>query len=136
MSEQPNTPPADEPAQRKRGGRPFVKGDARINRKGRPKSFEALRREAIKLAGEYITNPATGEQASIARLILESWAKSSDPQAQKLFIEYAYGKVPNKEEITGADGGANKLIIEVVRRGSDTDDTTGATNPASETGAD
>jgi hypothetical protein len=135
MSEQTtNNQPADEQP-RRRGGRPFVKGDTRINRKGRPKSFEALRREAIKLAGEYITNPATGEQASIARLILESWAKSSDPQAQKLFIEYAYGKVPNKEEITGADGGANKLIIEVVRRG-DANDTTGAANPASETSAD
>jgi hypothetical protein len=129
MSEQPNN------TERKNKGRPFQKGDVRINRKGRPKSFEALRREAIKLAGEYITNPATGEQASIARLILESWAKSSDPQAQKLFIEYAYGKVPNKEEITGADGGANKLIIEVVRRG-DTNDQTGAANTASETGAD
>lgn len=118
MSEQTNNPKPKKP----RGvGRPFVAGDSRINRKGRPKSFEALRKEAIKLAGEIvIAQQANGEPMELSRIhaILLDWASSDDPQAQKLFVEYAYGKVPQKEEITGANGEAQKLIIEVVRRGS------------------
>lgn len=105
MSEQ-DTPPAEQPAEqpkRKQTGKPFVKGDARINRKGRPKTFDTLRREAVKIACEMLKDPKTGEEISVAHAILRSWA-SGDAQAQRLFIEYAYGKVPNKEEITGKDG--------------------------------
>lgn len=102
MSEQTNNPP-----KKRVTGRPFVKGDARINRKGRPKTFDALRREAIKLAGEIVVaQQAGGEEVELSRIhkILLDWAQSNDPQAQKLFVEYAFGKVPNKEEITGKDG--------------------------------
>jgi hypothetical protein len=130
MSEQPNN------TERKNKGRPFQKGDARINRKGRPKTFDALRREALRIAGETLVNPSTGEEMSVAHAILRAWAVSGDPQAQKLFVEYAYGKVPNKEEITGADGGANKLIIEVVRRDDNADGSTGVAETSPETSAD
>ena len=120
MTEQDDTP-ADKPKRkRKHGnansvGRPFFSGDSRINRKGRPKSFDALRREAIKLAGEIIVaQQANGEEVELSRIhkILLDWAGSDDPQAQKLFVEYAFGKVPNKEEITGAGG--NELTVRYV----------------------
>ncbi len=85
--------------------RPFIKGDPRINRKGRPKSFDALRREAIKIAGELLTNPASGEQVSVVHAILRGWASSGEWQAQREFIYYAYGKVPNETELSGRNGG-------------------------------
>lgn len=34
-------------------GKGFVKGDPRINRKGRPKSFDALRARAIEISAAY-----------------------------------------------------------------------------------
>jgi hypothetical protein len=114
---------ADEQGQSKyKSSGSFVKGDKRINRKGRPKSFETLRKEAQKLAGEIIDAAAEGgapvEMSRIHSILLD-WATSRDPRKQELFVSYAYGKVPQKEEITGADGGAQKMIIEVVRRGSE-----------------
>jgi hypothetical protein len=120
MSEQPNN--TDAPKGNKGA---FKKGDKRINRKGRPKSFDALRQEAQKIAGEILASDS-GNAISRINLILLDWATSKDPRKQELFVSYAFGKVPQKEEITGADGGAQKMIIEVVRRGSEN----GAVDPA------
>jgi hypothetical protein len=129
MSEQPNN---TDPPKGNKGA--FKKGDKRINRKGRPKSFDALRQEAQKIAGEILASDS-GNAISRINLILLDWATSKDPRKQQLFMEYAYGKVPQKEEITGADGGAQKMIIEVVRRGSD-DSPTGVAEPSPETTTD
>ena len=40
--------------------------------------------------------------------ILRSWAMSKEPQLQKAFVEYAFGKVPEKVETTGLE---NKTLI-------------------------
>jgi hypothetical protein len=97
-------------------GKPFTKGDPRINRKGRPVNFDALRALSVQIAHEVATgkDKATGEsvpvvidghKCTVAEMILRQWAKSGDWQRQKGFIEIAFGKVPDKVELTGAEGG-------------------------------
>ena len=105
-----------------RGGKPFVKGDPRINRKGRPKSFDALRQLAQQIAheeakakdkdtGAFVPVVIDGHVATTTELILRKWASSNDPRLQMAFIEVAFGKVPNPVELTGKDGGPVTLAV-------------------------
>lgn len=89
--------------------KPFVKGDKRINRKGRPKSFDKLRELAKQIALEEVTNKS-GETVTVVEAILRGWA--TDKRMQEKFIEYAYGKVPNQTELTGKDG--ETLTVKIV----------------------
>lgn len=77
-------------------GKPFSKGDPRINRKGRPKDFDTLRELAQRIALERPEKKFTR-----AERILRDWCDSDDFQKQKSFMEIAYGKVPDKTEISG-----------------------------------
>jgi hypothetical protein len=89
-------------------GKPFTKGDPRINRKGRPRSFDQLRKLAISILGE----PAKGADgqpividghvATNAELILRSAMKH--PHFARWLIEIAFGKVPDKVEVSGRAG--------------------------------
>ena len=88
----------------------FVKGDPRCWRKGRPKAFDAARELAKAIAHEpakmksgdlYVID---GHAVTYIEAILRNWAMSGDVQKQKAFVEYAYGKVPNQVEVTGAEG--------------------------------
>jgi hypothetical protein len=89
--------------------KPFKKGDKRINRRGRPKSFDALRQLAQTIAHEDISDGMTVTEA-----ILRKWAGSKDPRLQMAFIEYAYGKPPQQVEnkVTGPNGGPIQAKIE------------------------
>lgn len=95
--------------------KPFTKGDKRINRKGRPKSFDAMRALAQTVSHEAVPlkdkqgNP-TGEQMTVIEAILRQWAQSKDPRLQIAFVEIAYGKVAQQHELTGKDGGAIEVI--------------------------
>ena len=85
-------------------GKPFTKGDVRINRKGRPKSFDALRDLAQQIAHEvakFQGQPVImeGHKVTVAEMILRSWAQSGKPQLQQGFIEIAFGKVPTPIEV-------------------------------------
>lgn len=106
----------------------FQKGDPRINRKGRPKSFDALRDLAQQIAHE--TARAKGGQpviidghvVTVTEAILRQWAASNDPRRQQAFMEIAFGKVPNETQLSGADGGPLAVsIIEVVKSDAGTD---------------
>lgn len=84
--------------QKQRAGlKPFTKGDPRINRKGRPRSFDELRKLAQAIAHEEVTD-AEGNTMSCVEAILRAWAISDEPQLQRAFVEYAFGRVPDKLE--------------------------------------
>ena len=87
-------------------GKGFVKGDPRINRKGRPRSFDALRslaqgisHEAAKQGGQPVV--IDGHAVTVTEAIMRSWAVSKDPRLQQKFIEVAYGQVPSVTRLEG-----------------------------------
>jgi hypothetical protein len=72
----------------------FKKGDKRINRLGRPKSFDQLRKLAQSIATE-VVETKQGEKITVVDAIMRTWAKSKDPRLVQAFIAYAYGKPPD-----------------------------------------
>ena len=87
-------------------GRPFVKGiDSRRNLNGRPRSFDAVRALAQKLAREKV---GSGELAITD--VLRSWRDSDEPSLQLAFVAYAFGKVPDKLEATGLENKTNLVL--------------------------
>lgn len=108
---------------KKATGKPFVKGDPRINRKGRPKSFDKLRELAQQIAHEPAKNGdkelvIDGHVVTVTEAILRQWANSRNAKLQAAFVEYAYGKVPNEQQVTGKDG-ADTIKITVVNNDAD-----------------
>jgi hypothetical protein len=89
--------------------RPFVAGDPRINRRGRPKGFDEFRRLAQAIAHEKVTDKDGNPMTAVER-VLRGWRDSKEPALQKAFIEYAFGKVPDKIETTGLE---NKPVLVV-----------------------
>jgi hypothetical protein len=94
-------------------GKGFVKGDKRINRKGRPRNFDALRALAQEIAHEQASD---GDNITVVESVLRRWSTSSDPKLSMAFIEYAYGKVPQATEISGKDGDSIRFTISDWRK--------------------
>ena len=97
-----NVPPVD-----RQFGKP---SGNKINLSGRPKSFDKLRKLAIKIAAEEAAN--TG--MSRVQLMLTAMASSKNTADRKLFLEYAYGKVKDEVDVTSA---GEKLTIRLVQDG-------------------
>jgi hypothetical protein len=95
----------------------FRRGDPRINKNGRPKSFDALRalaqqiaHEKAKAGGEVVV--IDGHAVTIAESILRQWATSKSPALQQRFMEIAFGKVPQPvEDVPGASPEFSVRII-------------------------
>lgn len=86
----------------------FTKGDPRINRKGRPRSFQAFRELSQDVLHEEATDKdgkpiiINGHIATNAEMIVRSWL--TDKKRQQALIEVAYGKVPQSIDVTNSDG--------------------------------
>ena len=88
--------------------KPFVKGDPRINRKGRPRTFDQLRDLFQSLANEEVEHEGKKiTRAAYIGLIM------ADKQ-MKEFLEYAYGKVPLSQMIDVTSGGKPLLWKEFI----------------------
>lgn len=100
--------------------KPFRKGDIRINRKGRPKSFEALRALAQSISHEIVIDSTDGKELTTAEAILRQWASSPNPQLQMKFVEVAFGKVPD-EILLGGKKDADAIPVRFIdyRQGLD-----------------
>ncbi len=84
-------------------GKGFKKNDPRINRKGRPKSFDALRQLAQSIAHEQAKGNGApvvidGHIATNAEMIVRTLMRDNPER----FLEIAFGKVPDKVEVSGA----------------------------------
>ena len=97
--------------------KPFTKNDPRINKNGRPRSFDALRKLAQQLVNE-TAKDGKGEPilrdghtvTQIEALLLKMM--HDDPQR---FVEIAFGKVPQPVEVAGKDGGAIATTQAVIQ---------------------
>ena len=111
MSDETRSSTTENNAGKKPGGitgKGFVKGDPRINRKGRPRTFDQLRRLALSLLNEPAKGPdgrplvIDGHVATNVEIILRSAMRN--PRFAQWILEVAYGKVPDKVEVSGRDG--------------------------------
>lgn len=99
----------------------FQERKHQIWRKGRPKSFDALRALAQQIAHEEALSGGApvvinGHVVTVAEAIMRSWAQSKNYQLQRGFIEIAFGKVPENIDIT-----SNGQTLAVIGLGIDTD---------------
>lgn len=91
-----------------------------INRKGRPKTFDALRALAQQIAHETAVRegqPAVFDDGvnpphimTNVEAIIRKWLGSGNPQLQKAAIEIAFGKVPENVDITS---GGKTIVVTV-----------------------
>jgi hypothetical protein len=108
--------------------KPFKKGDPRINRKGRPKTFDALRALTQQIVHETAVKdgkPAVYDDGvnpphvmTNVEAIIRKWLGSGNPQLQRAAIEIAFGKVPENLNIS-SDKPLELKIVEVVKDAGD-----------------
>jgi hypothetical protein len=86
-----------------------------INKKGRPRSFDTLR----GLTLDMFSRPAKddngspivieGKPVTMIEFVIWKMIRSKDPHEIIYAVQVAYGKVPDKLELTGEDGGRIKI---------------------------
>ena len=114
----------------------FTKGDPRINRNGRPKSFDALRKLAQQIATEDVKQNGQplvidGHKVTVIEAVMRALASSKNSKDRELFLKYAYGSPPQAVELTGKDGGP--VASEIIIKYADDNDTSAASGPTTDT---
>lgn len=99
-------------------GKPFKKGDDRINRKGRPKKLPQLDVLLAEVLGD------TEEGKTHAQQILEAIrrkAKAGDVKAAQLLLDRGYGKAKESLDITtnGENINQPKIQVEIITKPKD-----------------
>ena len=79
--------------------KPFVKGDPRINRKGRPKILPELEVIIAEVLSETNKDGKTAAEQVIQTLKNRA-IKDGDVRAIQLLLDRAYGKTPEKIDLT------------------------------------
>ena len=100
-----------------------------INRDGRPKGskdlgalFRRIGHEvATKKDGSPLLGP-DGKPMTVIEAIARQWAQ--DPKRQVEFIDRGWGPVPSKSEVTGADDGPVRIVVEYANGKRPTTDAT------------
>ncbi len=77
-------------------GRPFVKGDKRINRRGRPPVLPNLEMLLAKTLGAEINNVTAMERILIALIVK---AQKGDARSAELLINRGYGLLTTKQDL-------------------------------------
>ena len=96
--------------------KPFKKGkDPRRNMNGRPKSFDKLRKMALRVAGQDAAEK-DGEILSRVELMFMAMSTSKNAADRRLFLEYAFGKVKDEVDVNSKD------IIEVTIKRNESND--------------
>jgi hypothetical protein len=75
----------------------FTKGDKRINRRGRPRNIDLVRLMAQPIGNELVPYGPDGRMITTVEALLRDWAESDEFKKQLAFVQYAFGKVPDKE---------------------------------------
>ena len=97
--------------------KPFKKGDARINRRGRPKDLPGLRELVQSILHEVATGKdgqplvIDGHTATVLEAKLRQLIQSRSSRDTQIVFDYAFGKVPAPVEISGKDGEALTIAI-------------------------
>ena len=95
--------PAEILPARKKGkprGRPFVKGDPRINRKGTKLKPYLHLQEMAQRIGDTKVKAKDGKEYTINEVILLSMAQSKDFREHARFLEIEFGKIPEHLDLT------------------------------------
>jgi hypothetical protein len=124
MTEDISSNTAEIQQKKKPRGKPFVRGDERINKKGKPKSFDQLRKLAVMVASEL---DESGESRAIE--ILRDWARSKDAKKQELFMHYAYGKPKDELDLNVKEPVTLRVVYEEGKHGSGQPDNAAETAP-------
>lgn len=108
--------------------------DPHINAKGRPKSFDDLRRMAQSIANEpmldakglYLLDPTDNHVITKGEYVMRQWILSGDSRLQVQFMEICYGKVPQRNENVNIDiGTLTEEQLKLIAEGKSLDDVVG-----------